>query len=99
MKQKLLCGLMALVLGPAALGRTPAFYENYGVVQCPPEIPPTIDASNFVNHNQFFVTFTNGNFQTLPVATPPYNGWSETLNFTNDFGAVDRKSTRLNSSH
>src|ERR1035437_798709 len=88
MKQKLLCGLMALVLGPAALGRTPAFYENYGVVQCPPEISPTIDASNFVNHNQFFVSFTNGNFQTLPVATPPYNGWSETLNFTNDFGAV-----------
>src|ERR1039457_2267422 len=87
MKQKLLCGLMALVLGPAALGRTPAFYENYGVVQCPPEIPPTIDASNFINHAEFFVNFTNGNLLTLPVATPPYET-SSTLNYTNDFGAV-----------
>src|ERR1035438_3579883 len=87
MKQKLLCGLMALVLGPAALGRTPAFYENYGVVQCPPEIPPTIDASNFINHAEFFVNFTNGNLLTLPFTTPPYETTS-TLNYTNDFGAV-----------
>src|ERR1017187_8135470 len=87
MKQKLLCGLMALVLGPAALGRTPAFYENYGVVQCPPEIPPTIDASNFINHAEFFVNFTNGNILTLPFTTPPYETTS-TLNYTNDFGAV-----------
>src|ERR1035441_2877774 len=87
MKQKLLCGLMALVLGPAALGRTPPFYENYGVVQCPPEIPPTIDASNFINHAEFLLNFTNGNLLTLPFTTPPYETTS-TLNYTNDFGAV-----------
>ena len=84
MKQKLLCGLMALVLGPAALSQT---YENWALVQCPPEIPPTIDAFNFINHAQFFVNFTNGNLLTLPVATPPYET-SSTLNYTNDFGAV-----------
>src|ERR1035441_7897414 len=87
MKQKLLCGLMALVLGPAALGRTPSSYENFGLVQCPPEIPSMIDASNFINHAQFFVNFTNGNLLTLPVATPPYET-SSTQNYTNDFGAV-----------
>src|ERR1017187_2747340 len=84
MKQKLLCGLMALVLGPAALSQT---YENWALVQCPPEIPPTIDASNFINHAEFFVNFTNGNLLTLPFTTPPYETTS-TLNYTNDFGAV-----------
>jgi hypothetical protein len=87
MKQKLLCGLMALVLGPAALGQTPASYENFGLVQCPPEIPPTIDASNFVNHAQFFINFTAENNPFFPVSTPPFETTS-TLNYTNDFGAV-----------
>jgi len=53
MKQKLLCGLMVLVLAPAALSQTPASYENFGLVQCPPDIPPTIDASNFINLQPF----------------------------------------------
>lgn len=87
MKQKLLCGLMALVLGPAALSQTSALYENWGVVQCPPDIPPMIDASNFVNHAQFFVNFTNGNLLLLPVNTKSFET-SGTLNYTNDFGAV-----------
>src|ERR1035437_3719843 len=87
MKQKLFYSLMALVLVPAALSQTPASYENWGLVQCPPDIPPTIDASNFINHAQFFVNFTNGNILTLPVSTPPYEN-SSTLNYTNDFGAV-----------
>jgi hypothetical protein len=78
---------MALVLGPAALSQTPASYENFGLVQCPPEIPPTIDASNFINHAQFFINFTNGNIMLLPVTTPPFETTS-TRNYTNDFGAV-----------
>jgi hypothetical protein len=87
MKQKLLCGLMALVLGPAALSQTSALYENWGVVQCPPEVPPMIDASNFVNHASFLINFTNGNLLTLPVTTKPFETTS-TLNYTNDFGAL-----------
>ena len=78
---------MALALGPAALSQPAPSYENWGLVQCPPEIPPTIDASNFVNHAQFFINFTNGNLLTLPVSTKSFETTS-TLNFTNDFGAV-----------
>ena len=85
MKQKLILGLMALSLMPAALSQTPGSYENWGVVQCPPEIPPTIDATNFVNHAQFTINFTNEVF--LPVTIPPYYT-SDTVNYTNDFGAV-----------
>jgi len=78
---------MALVLGPAALSQTSSLYENWGVVQCPPEVPPTIDASNFVNHGEFLINFTNAALLTLPVTTKPFET-SSTLNYTNDFGAV-----------
>ena len=87
MKQKLLGGLMALVLVPAVFGQPSDLYENWGLVQCPPEVPPTIDAFNFVNHNQFYVTFTNMNLATLPVTVKPFETTS-TTNYLNDFGAV-----------
>ena len=91
MKQKLLSGLMVLtlawVLPPAAVSQPAEFYENWGAVICPPEVPPTIDAVNFVNHGQFVVNITN--FPPLlpsqgPV--PPYLTF-DTLNFSNNFGA------------
>jgi hypothetical protein len=60
------------------------FYENNGVVQTPPGLPPTIDAINFVNYNFFSVTVTNidedpatESFNTLLFET------LDTLNFTN----------------
>ena len=87
MKQKLLYGLLALALAPAAFSQPSASYENFGLVQCPPDIPPTIDASNFVNHSQFLINFTNFSLQTLPVTANPF-ATSDTLNYTNDFGAV-----------
>jgi hypothetical protein len=87
MKQKLLPGLLALAIAPAVLSQTPPIYENYGVVQCPPEIPPTIDAFNFVNHAQFIINFTNGFLQGVPINSPPYET-SSTINYTNDFGAL-----------
>ena len=86
MKQKLFCGLLALALGPMAWSQTPDLYENWGLVQAPPEIAPTIDASNFVNHAEFYINFTNY-VLGLPVTTPPFET-SSTLNYTNDYGAV-----------
>ena len=57
------------------------------MVQCPPEIPPTINASNFVNHTEFIINFTNGALQGLPILSPSYET-SDTVNYTNDFGAL-----------
>jgi|GEM_PF-605883 len=67
------------------------FYENDGVVQAPPAIPPTVDAVNFVNKNFFSVTFTN--LDEDPV-TFGFNATLfkplDTLNFTNlGYMAVD----------
>ncbi len=87
MKQKLLYGLLALALAPAAFSQPAPAYVNQGVVQCPPEIPPMIDASNFVNEGQFIINFTNFDLLTLPVTAPPF-ATSDTLTYTNDFGAV-----------
>ncbi|HPI64572.1 MAG TPA: hypothetical protein PKZ55_10835, partial [Verrucomicrobiota bacterium] len=84
MKQKSILGLVALALTSAAWSQT---YENWTVVQCPPEIPPNIVASTFINHAEFRINFTNFNMGALPVTAPPYRGWSETVNFINDFGA------------
>lgn len=91
MKQKLLSGLMvltlALALAPAAWSQPDAVYENWGAVICPPEVPPTIDATNFINHGQFVVNITNFP-PLLPSAGPvdPYQTY-DTLNFSNHFGA------------
>lgn len=85
MKQKSILALVALTLVSKALSQT---YENWTVVQCPPEVPPNIVATTFINHTEFLINFTNYNMGALPVTTPPYRGWSETLDFTNDFGAT-----------
>jgi hypothetical protein len=87
MKQKILYGLMALALAPAAFSQSSATYENWGVVQCPPDIPPTIDASNFINHAQFIINFTNEVGLTPPITAKSFET-SDTVNYTNDFGAV-----------
>ena len=69
MKRKLLFSLMVLALGPVARSQPAPLYENWGLVECPPDIPPTIDASNFVNHSQFIINFTNSIVQ-LPDDHP-----------------------------
>ncbi len=76
----LLCVALAL---PAA-GQPAQFYVNDAIVQAPPQIPPQIDAINFVNDNFFSITFTNLDYSgdTLtynPVLFQPV----DTLNFTN----------------
>ena len=50
----LLAGLTVLQAHAAA-----EFYVNDGVVLCPPQIPPQVDATNFVNNNYFDINYTN----------------------------------------
>jgi len=46
-------------LGCSALGQTSTFYENNGLFQAPPAIPPNIDAVNFLNSGRFIINFNN----------------------------------------
>ena len=84
MKRCFLVSLVALVAASVAPGQPVTFYVNDSVVQAPPEIPPQIDALNFVNNSYFSVTFTN---LVLDVDTLNYNAVLfqpvDTLNFTN----------------
>ncbi len=86
MKHMLISGLIALTLAPAVFGDTADTYENWGAIECPPDTPPMIDASNFVNHSRFVINFTNIG-RELPITASPYET-SSTLNFANNFGAL-----------
>ena len=75
MKFKLLTGFLALAL-PFAGSAASDFFVNDSVINCPPQIPPQVDATNFVNNNFFSINFTNLlSVQTFKTAS--------TLNFTN----------------
>ena len=85
MKCKILAGCLLLGLSPALMAVTSDFYVNDGVVICPPQIPPQVDATNFVNNNFLSINFTNtvilpnGQFAVLPSSFVTAN----TYNFTN----------------
>jgi hypothetical protein len=77
--------LLTLAAGLAVCSlpaQTVPFYINDGVVQCPPQVPPQIDALNFVNNGSFSI-------QTL-LSAMPY-ATQNTLNFTNR-GTMDSSS-------
>ena len=59
MKCKFPLGCLLLSLASANVHATSDFYVNDGVVLCPPQIPPQVDATNFVNNNFFNINFTN----------------------------------------
>jgi hypothetical protein len=91
MKQKLLSGIwvlaFAVAVAPVAFGQPSDYYQNVGSVICPPDIPPTIDATSFINEGQFVVNITNFP-PILPSQGPvdPYTTF-DTLNYSNLFGA------------
>ena len=92
MKQKLLSGLaalaLALIAAPAAFSQPATFWENWGSIACPPEVPPTIDAVSFANYGQIVINITN--FPPLnpsQQAIDPFQTF-DTLNFTNAYGSV-----------
>jgi hypothetical protein len=77
MKRMSVCSLLMLALARVALGQTSQFYINDGVVNAPPDIPPQIDAINFVNNNLFTINFTN-----LSLDIQLFD-FSNTRNYTN----------------
>ena len=81
MKCKLLSGFLALVLPVVAVAQTSAFYVNDSFINCPPQIPPQVDATNFVNNNYFSINFTN------LFSVQPYR-MANVLNYTNNGSMV-----------
>jgi hypothetical protein len=77
MKCKFLVSILAVVLPVVAVAQTSAFYVNDSFVNCPPQIPPQVDATNFVNNNFFSINFTN------LFSAQPYR-MASVLNYTNN---------------
>ncbi len=75
-----LCGLLSLLLAPAALATIP-LYENDAVLNysVPGSPPPNIDATNFVNNNSFSVVLDNVSYI---VTIDYYEPWN-VRNYTN----------------
>jgi hypothetical protein len=84
MKRCFLLALLAVALALPLRGAPALFYVNDAVVQAPPQIPPQVDAINFVNNNFFSVTFTNLDLQSDTLAYDAVLFQPvDTLNFTN----------------
>lgn len=66
-----------LAVGPAALGQTVDLYQNDTQLISPPDYPPSVDATNFVNNGVFSITLPYGYSGPQPYIT------ANTLNFTN----------------
>lgn len=77
MKRYFLLSLCLLSAVGGIRAETAAFYVNDGIIKCPPDIPPQIDAVNFVNNNWFEIAFTN-----FTVNSPLFYT-ANTVNFTN----------------
>lgn len=80
--------LLVGLLFPRAEAATD-FYVNDGVVVAPPDIPPQVDATNFVNNNYFSINFTNLFFPQLYET-------DNTLNFTNNGIMIANTGFRFN---
>lgn len=86
MKPKFLCSLLGLALVAPVFGQD-LTYENPGFFSAPPEIPPNIDALNFVNDGQFIINFTNTVWLLPPYQPPSPYEMQNVQNYTNSFGA------------
>lgn len=84
MKRVSALNLLALVLAGPVFAQPASSWVNNSVISCPPEIPPQIDALNFINNagGQIFIAFTNF------TINPELFDTSDTVNFTN-FGTID----------
>ncbi len=82
MKRLLMWMFLSVLAAPWAGATTD--YINYGVVSvmCPPEVPPQIDASNFVNFGTFQITNLNLDPLYPELPPPPFETWN-TRNYTN----------------
>src|SRR5215471_10707929 len=94
MKSKFVCGLLGLALAAPVLGQD-LTYENPGLFMAPPEIPPNIDAVNFVNDGQFIINFTNTVWLLPPFQPPAPYEMQNVQNYTNSYGAFLSSNTGL----
>jgi hypothetical protein len=78
MKCKFFVGCLVLGMAWTRVNAASDFYVNDSVVLCPPQLPPQVDATNFVNNNYFSINFTNF------VLTPQFYQTASTRNFTNN---------------
>src|SRR5205823_5176706 len=86
-----LCLCLALVAATfAGRAQTSSVYENDGLVFAPPDIPPQIDATTFLNANngQFVINYTNNLLPGLfyGFGMFPYE-MQNVVNYTNQVGA------------
>src|SRR6266446_4465993 len=65
-------------LVPSVLGQPALFWENTAAIISPPDVPPQIDAINFVNDRTAILSITFGVGDSLPFFET-----SDTLNYTN----------------
>src|SRR6185295_13741653 len=77
MKRKSVSSLFGLLLALAAPAQPVDTWLNWGVITAPPDVPPMVDALNFVNSNSITIIFTNF------TVNPELFDTSDTLNFTN----------------
>jgi hypothetical protein len=78
MKRWLVCSGLGVFLAGSVLGQTAQSWVNNSSIICPPEIPPVIDAFNFVNNRSAIISLTFTNADYLPLFDT-----TSTLNFTN----------------
>src|SRR5215470_5580760 len=82
--------LLALLMAGGVASAQQLTYENNGLVLAPPDIPPQIDATTFINAGRFLINFTN-DLNTIPTFPPsavspiPFE-MANVLNYTNLYG-------------
>ena len=85
MNRKLVAGLAAVALACSAIAQE-LTYENATFLSAPPDLPPNIDAFNFVNDGTFIINLTNQLWLIPPSQSPiPYE-MQNVHNYTNSAG-------------
>src|SRR6516162_8124049 len=85
MNRKLVAGFAAVVLTCSAMAQQ-LTYENAAFLSAPPDIPPNIDAYNFVNNGTFIINLTNEIWFEPPFQPPLPFEMQNVRNYTNSAG-------------
>src|SRR5947207_9130419 len=85
MNRKLVAGLAAVALACSVMAQE-LTYENAGFISAPPDLPPNIDAFNFVNNGTFIINLTNQLWLLPPFQSPLPFEMQNVHNYTNSAG-------------
>ena len=94
MKRKLVVGLASVALVCSAIAQD-LTYENPGLFSAPPDLPPNVDAVNFINDGIFIINLTNQVWLWPPFQSPYPFEMQNVRNFTNSAGALMTFNTGL----